>query len=166
MHDLGHNLPVRSYWRLRHRRTPFADALFRGGTLLLANPDAGRLDESCPRYFARCISRVPASCRFPGDRLAAPRFVVADLLDRQVRRSAEFSRDMTRPHMPNEDKRFMHDLLTEHRLEQDKQALLDDYFLDIASCLNVAPRNQNSGRTATARQLLSQGAANDVSTVH
>lgn len=71
--------------------------------------------------------------------LLTDRYLAADLLDRQSRRTSELRRDVARLRMPTAESRFMHYLLTENRFDQNGHTLLDGYFHEIAQRLNLAP---------------------------
>lgn len=71
--------------------------------------------------------------------LLTDRYLAADLLDRQSRRTSELRRDMARLRMQTAESRFMHYLLTENCFDQHGQTLLKGYFHEIALRLNLAP---------------------------
>lgn len=106
------------------------------------NPSRDISADDFPEFQIRAVS--PATVLLPEDMefrtlLLADRYLAADLLDRQSRRTSELRRDMARLRMQTAESRFMHYLLTENRFDQNGQTLLDGYFNEIALRLNLAP---------------------------
>lgn len=127
-------------------REPLSDASsFCWQTLMpgdWVNPAKDISSDDFPEFQIRAI--VPTMVLLPEDLefrslLLTDRYLAADLLDRQSRRTSELRRDMARLRMQTAESRFMHYLLTENRFDQNGQTLLDGYFHEIALRLNLAP---------------------------
>lgn len=106
------------------------------------NPSRDISPVDFPEFRIRAVS--PALVLLPEDlefrtMLLADRYLAADMLERQARRTSELRRDRTRLRLQTAAGRFMHYLLTENRFDRHGQTLLDSYFHEIAWRLNLAP---------------------------
>lgn len=106
------------------------------------NPFQDISPDDFPEIEVRALG--PALMLVPNDLafrtlLLNDRYLAADMLERQARRTSELRRDMARLRLQTAEGRFMHYLLTENRFDRNGQTLLDGYFHEIALRLNLAP---------------------------